>query len=134
MNSGWATRRCRAPSFTFADQEPVAEEVPELADDRSILDVMPRVSGEDLMRSFGVEHGVEGETDPWRADSEAGDVAVGRHGSGVGAQLVALQATGAAQQQRAVHRRGAPRASSRRADELEPEAVVLSEDDRDAVG
>lgn len=34
------------PAFTIADQEPVGEEVPELANDRSVLDVMPGVSGE----------------------------------------------------------------------------------------
>lgn len=58
------------------------------------------------MGAFGVEHGVEGETHPWRDDAEAGDVAVGGHGWGVGAELVSLQVTGAAEQQRAVHRRG----------------------------
>lgn len=90
-----------APSFPLADQKPVAEEVPELADYRSILDVMPGVSGEDLMGAFGDEHGVEGETNPWRADAKARDVAVGGHGLGVGTELVALEVAGAAQQQRA---------------------------------
>lgn len=93
------------PSLTPAYEEPVAEEMAELADDGRVLDVVAGIPRQDLMGAFGREHGIELEPHTGRAHAEAGDVAVGRHGLRVGAELVALQLPGTAQQQRAAGRR-----------------------------
>ncbi|MDQ3973410.1 MAG: hypothetical protein M3276_03605 [Actinomycetota bacterium] len=79
------------PSLAFADEQAVAEQPRKLGEDGSVLEVVPGVGGQYLARAGRVEHRVEDEPHPWRADAEADEVAVGSHRPLLGAELVALK-------------------------------------------